>query len=177
MRFLTPVQQPFVHPGSTALARPGLLAPAHWIAMSLWTMATLTFSSVASAQAATSTAVQKPAPVRAWMAVGQRRFGITLADTAAARAFAAAMPLSLEMAELNGNEKHADLRDPLPTSTIRPGTIRSGDLLLYGSRTVVVFYAPLESTYSYTRLGRVDDQEDLAQALGAQGVRVTFSRQ
>ncbi|MNW00199.1 hypothetical protein D3C71_1956580 [compost metagenome] len=111
------------------------------------------------------------------MTIGQRRFGITLADTAAARAFAAAMPLSLEMAELNGNEKHADLRDPLPANAARPGTIRSGDLLLYGTRTVVVFYATFDSPYSYTRLGRIDDPAALTQALGTQGVRVGFSLQ
>ena len=73
-----------------------------------------------------------------WMTVGGRRFAITLADTAAARAFAAQLPLTLDMAELNGNEKHADLAVTLPTDTSRPGTIRNGDLMLYGSNTVVV---------------------------------------
>src|SRR5688572_28673208 len=46
---------------------------------------------------------------RMWMTVGERRFAITLSDIAAARAFAAQLPLTLEMSELNGNEKHADL--------------------------------------------------------------------
>ena len=141
--------------------------------MGLWAMAV--FSSTAHAQPATSPTAQTPPHSRAWMTIGQRRFGITLADSAAARAFAAAMPLSLEMADLNGNEKHADLRDPLPASATRPGTIGSGDLLLYGTRTVVVFYATFDSSYSYTRLGRVDNPAALTQALAKQGVRVTFS--
>ena len=67
-----------------------------------------------------------------WMSVGERRFAITLSDTAAARAFAAQLPLTLEMAELNGNEKHAELAKALPTNASRPGTIRAGDLMLYG---------------------------------------------
>ena len=83
----------------------------------------------------------------------------------------------MEMTELNGNEKHADLRKPLAASATRPGTIRNGDLLLYGTRTVVLFYATFDSSYSYTRLGRVDDPAALAQAVGTQGVRVTFSLQ
>lgn len=111
------------------------------------------------------------------MSIGKRRFGVTLADTPAARAFAATLPLSLDMAELNGNEKHADLHDPLPTSAVRPGTLRSGDLMLYGDRTVVIFYAGFDSSYAYTRLGRVDDPATLMQALGSRGVRVTFSLQ
>lgn len=110
-----------------------------------------------------------------WMTVGDRRFVITLADSPAARAFAAQMPLTLDMADLNRNEKHAELPIALPTSAARIGTIRSGDLMLYGSTTLVVFYLTFESSYSYTRLGRVDRPEDLAKALGAGSARIRFS--
>jgi hypothetical protein len=111
-----------------------------------------------------------------WMTVGERRFAITLTDNAAARAFAVQLPLRLDMSELNGNEKHADLPKPLPADARRPGTIRNGDLMLYGGDTLVVFYQTFQSSYSYTRLGRVDDPSDLAQALGPRGVRVLFPR-
>jgi Cyclophilin-like family len=67
---------------------------------------------------------------RTWMTVGERRFAITLTDNAAARAFAAQLPLTLDMSELNGNEKHVDLPKPLPANASRPGTIRNGDLML-----------------------------------------------
>src|SRR5688572_17722328 len=111
-----------------------------------------------------------------WMTVGERRFAITLTDNAAARAFVALLPLTLEMSELNGNEKHGELPNALPANASRPGTIRNGDLMLYGADTLVVFYATFHSSYSYTRLGRVDDPAGLAQALGPRGVRVVFSR-
>ena len=110
-----------------------------------------------------------------WMTVGERRFAITLADTNAARAFAAQLPLALAMADLNGNEKHADLPQALPTDASRPGTIQQGDLMLYGANTVVVFYEAFHSSYSYTRLGRVDDPTGLVEALGRGRVRVVFS--
>ena len=110
------------------------------------------------------------------MTVGERRFAITLVDNAAARAFAAQLPLTLDMNELNHNEKHAELRAALPANASRPGTIRIGDLMLYGTNTVVVFYETFESSYAYTRLGRVDDPADLPRALGHRGVRVVFSR-
>ncbi len=117
-----------------------------------------------------------PEQARVWMTVGERRFAITLADTDAARAFAARLPLTLDMAELNGNEKHADLSEALPTSASRPGTIHNGDLMLYGSNTVVVFYASFRSPYSYTRLGRVDDPVGLGRALGQRSARVVLSK-
>lgn len=111
-----------------------------------------------------------------WMTVGERRFAITLADTRAARAFAAMLPLTLDMEELNGNEKKKDLPNALPTDTYQPSTIRNGDLMLWGSRTVVIFYLTFDSPYSYTRLGRVDDPAGLAKVLGLRDVRVVFSR-
>ena len=110
-----------------------------------------------------------------WMTIGERRFAITLSDNAAARAFAARLPLTLDMSELNGNEKYAELRDALPANASRPGTIRNGDLMLYGTNTLVVFYETFDSSYAYTRLGRVDDPADLPGALGRRGVRVVFS--
>ena len=76
------------------------------------------------------------------MAVGERRFAVTLADTEAARAFVAQLPLTLDMPDLNGNEKHVKLPKPVPASATRPGPIRNGDLMLWGADTLVVFYLP-----------------------------------
>ena len=114
-----------------------------------------------------------------WMMVAERRFAITLTDNAAARAFVGLvgqLPLTLDMSELNGNEKHAELPKALPADASRQGTIRNGDLMLYGSTTLVIFYTTFKSSYSYTRLGLVEDPEGLAQALGPRGVRVVFSK-
>ena len=111
-----------------------------------------------------------------WMTVGEKRFAITLADNAAARAFAALLPLTLEMSDLNSNEKYASLSEALPANASKPGTIHTGDLMLYGTQTLVVFYSTFESTYPYTRLGRVDDNANLAQVLGRHTVKVTFSQ-
>jgi hypothetical protein len=107
---------------------------------------------------------------------GQLHFAITLNDNEAARAFRAMLPLTLDMPDLNGNEKHVDLPKALPANASRPGTIRSGDLMLYGSRTLVLFYLTFDSSYSYTRLGRLDDPRGLAQALGPRDARVVFSK-
>jgi len=117
-----------------------------------------------------------PEESRMWMTTGERRFAATLVDNAAARAFAAQLPLTLDMPDLNGNEKHAKLPKALPANPSRPGTIRNGDLMLYGSDTLVVFYLTFDSPYSYTRLGKVDDAAGLTHALGAGSVRIVFSR-
>src|SRR6476646_9058521 len=48
--------------------------------------------------AASSPATAQPEKSRMWMNIGEHRFAITLADTEAARAFAAMLPLSIDMA-------------------------------------------------------------------------------
>ena len=111
------------------------------------------------------------------MTAGGRRFAVTLADTDAARALAARLPMTLDMADLHHNEKKFDLPKNLPANPIRPGTIRHGDLMLWGDNTVVVFYKTFDSPYAYTRLGQVSDPTRLAQALGRGSVRVQFSAQ
>lgn len=99
-----------------------------------------------------------------------------LANNDAARAFVSQFPFTLNMEELNGNEKHAKLPTSLPTNASRPGIIRNGDLMLYGNDTLVVFYSTFNSIYAYTRIGRVDDATGLAEALGSGHTRLTFSR-
>ncbi len=135
-----------------------------------------TQSALVLAAAQVSATAAQPEESHMWMTVGEHRFAITLAVSAAARALAAQLPMTLDMAELNGNEKHTHLPKTLPTNPIRPGAIRNGDLMLYGSDTLVVFYLAFESSYSYTRLGHVNDTNGLAQALGKRDVRVIFSK-
>ena len=112
-----------------------------------------------------------------WMIVGTQRFGVTLEDNSTARAFVQLLPATFEMAELNGNEKHARLPRTVPTNAIRPGTIGAGDLMLYGKDTLVVFYKTFSSPYTYTRIGRIEDAAALEQALGSGNPRVAFALQ
>ena len=106
--------------------------------------------------------------------VGDSSFAATLEDNATARAFSALLPMTVKMNEMNGNEKYHDLSAKLPTDSYRPGTIRSGDLMLYGSNCIVLFYETFSSSYSYTRIGRPNDPSGLASALGKGNVNVTF---
>jgi hypothetical protein len=112
-----------------------------------------------------------------WMTIGTQRLAMTLEDNPTARAFVQLLPLTLVMAELNSNEKHASLPRSLPTNAIRPGTIRTGDVLLYGNDTLVVFYKTFSSPYSYTPIGRIEESGAVGEALGLGNPRVAFTVQ
>ena len=98
-----------------------------------------------------------------------------LEDNETAAALKEHLPLTLDMSELNGNEKYNYLPFELPTDSYSPGAIQTGDVMLYGSDCLVVFYKSFSTPYSYTRIGHIDDPSELASAVGAGGMQMSFS--
>jgi hypothetical protein len=103
-----------------------------------------------------------------------RTFGATLSHNATAAAFKKLLPRSIILKELNGNEKFAELPLSLPTEASTPRAVQTGDLMLYGSSTLVLFYKSFRTTYRYTNIGRLDDPAGLEPALSSGNVDVTF---
>ncbi len=124
----------------------------------------------------TAQPISKKEQLNMWMTVNEHRFEVILEDHATAHAFASQLPLTLQMEELNGNEKHGQLSGTLPTDEKRPGIIHNGDIMLYGNQTLVVFYKTFSSIYSYTRIGQVKQPEELQKILGSRNVEIIFNK-
>ena len=107
--------------------------------------------------------------------VGGRSFRADIDDTETGRAFIAKLPVTLDMSELNGNEKYC-YGVALPRSDRYFDTISAGDLMLYSGNCVVLFYGPAGG-YSYTRIGRLQSVDGLAAALGRGSATVTFEKE
>ena len=103
--------------------------------------------------------------------VGDRAFTATFADTQAAREFARLLPLTSTMNDSGGFEKVGALGRRL-TAGDKQTTTTAGDIVLYNSDQIVIFYG--SNSWAYTRLGKIDDLSGWAEALGSGGVRVTF---
>jgi hypothetical protein len=84
------------------------------------------------------------------------------------------LPLTVEMTELNGNEKYFHFSTKLPSDASNPGTIRAGDLMLWGDNSLVLFYKTFPTSYSYTKLGRIENPSELSAAVGSGEIKVTF---
>ena len=106
--------------------------------------------------------------------VGAKTFSATLLDNATATALKKLLPMTVEMTELNSNEKYFRLPSNLPANASNPGTIQVGDLMLYVSNTLVLFYESFSTVYAYTKIGGIDDASGLAAALGTGNVKVSF---
>ena len=108
--------------------------------------------------------------------INGKNFSATLEDNPSAKKFAEMFPLEVEAVELNGNEKYFYLEKNLPSNSERVEKIHAGDLMLFGSNCVVIFYKDFATSYSYTRLGKIDNAADLPKVLGGGNVHVKFGR-
>lgn len=106
--------------------------------------------------------------------VNGKEFSAKFHDTKAAEEFKAMLPLTLNMSELNGNEKFIYLDDRFTTASESVGHINSGDIMLYGSNCIVLFYDSFSTPYSYTRIGYIEDPDGLKDAVGKGSVTVEF---
>lgn len=104
-------------------------------------------------------------------------FSATLEESAAVDALMELMredPLTIEMSDYSGFEKVGSLGESLPASDSQT-TTHEGDIVLYNGSQIVIFYG--SNSWSYTRLGHIDDLTGWEEALGSGDATATFSLQ
>ena len=110
--------------------------------------------------------------------VGNKTFVATLEDNKTANSFAAMLPMTINMDDVNGNEKYYVLPDTIGNETAQnPGVIHTGDIMCYGNAGLVLFYETFSTSYNYVPIGNIDDIEGLTKALGSGEIQVTFAVQ
>lgn len=101
-------------------------------------------------------------------------FQAQLYDNDTANAFRQMLPVTFSMDEHNGNEKYIYMEKSLPSASESIGNIQNGDIMLFGSDCLVVFYESFQTSYTYTRIGKISDSDGLAAALGSGSAKVSF---
>ena len=102
--------------------------------------------------------------------INENEYVIKLENNETVRSLINLLPLEFSMNELNENEKYAYLDNILPADSYNPGRINAGDVMLYGNNCLVIFYKSFDTTYSYTKIGHIENLPDL----GDGGVLVKF---
>ena len=107
--------------------------------------------------------------------IGDQSFAATLEDNAATRELVKMMeesPISINMDDYSGFEKVGSLGKSLSTDN-QQITTQAGDIVLYSGNPVVMFYG--SNSWSYTKIGKIDDLSGWEDALGNGSVTVVFS--
>lgn len=110
-----------------------------------------------------------------YVSVGDTVFAATFAENVGAQALQEMLadgPVTISMSDYGGFEKVGALGQSLPTSNSQT-TTQAGDIVLYQGNQIVIFYG--SNSWSYTRLGKINDLSGWADALGSGNVSVTFS--
>ncbi len=83
-------------------------------------------------------------------------------------------PLTVQMSMYGGFEQVGSLGQSLPSNDSRT-TTQAGDIVLYSSDQIVIFYG--SNSWSYTRLGRITDKtaDELKELLGKKDAVVTIT--
>ena len=79
------------------------------------------------------------------------------------------------MNNLNGNEVYYYFNgDSFKTNQQSVGTINQGDIYLYQTNCLVLFYKTFTTSYSYTKIGKVINPEGLDTLIGSSNVEVMW---
>ena len=93
--------------------------------------------------------------------INNKEYTLNLEDNVTTKSFVNLLPNEYTMKELNGNEKYIYLDNTLPIDPISPKHINKGDVMLYSNNCLVIFYKSFDTSYSYTKIGHIDNLDDL----------------
>lgn len=106
--------------------------------------------------------------------INEFEFEIILEDNDTTRAFLDLLPLTIQMDDLNNNEKYFYLDAALPSNPYNPEKIQVGDFMLYGNNCIVLFYKSFQSNFSYTKLGTIENIDGLQEVASSKSIEITF---
>ena len=95
------------------------------------------------------------------ISINDINYNAILEDNDTAQTFVKLLPKEFTMNELNGNEKYVYLDNPLPSNSMNPKYITTGDIMLYGDNCLVIFYKSFDTNYSYTKIGHIENLPNL----------------
>ena len=104
-----------------------------------------------------------------------KEFEFEFKDTEVANQIKSKLPFTVKMTNLNGNEVYYQFSgESFTTNHKSVGTINMGDIYLYQSNFLVLFYKTFTASYSYTEIGKLKDATGLDTIIGSSDIEVEW---
>ena len=104
--------------------------------------------------------------------INGKTYNAKIDESKTGQSFTNMLPVEYNMSDLNKNEKYVYLRNTLPTNAYNPKHIEAGDIMLFGNNCLVVFYKSFDTSYSYTKIGHIENIGDL----GNKDITIRFEK-
>ena len=105
--------------------------------------------------------------------IGYEKYVINVENEALMEEIYNALPETFTMNELNGNEKYYYLNSTMKNANSEAvGQVQKGDVMLFGSDCLVIFYDSFETEFRYTKIGHIDNLGDI----GNSNVEVSITK-
>jgi hypothetical protein len=106
--------------------------------------------------------------------IGKETFNVLLENNETVKSLCKKLPMTLKMADLNNNEKYSYLDFTLPNDAKNVKNIKKGDVMLFGSSCLVIFYKSFSTSYSYTKIGHIENSGEIEKVLGNSTIEIIF---
>lgn len=99
-------------------------------------------------------------------------------DNASTAVLLKKMPFTIDMRDFSSQEKVTDLNYTFPkASTMKPKTIKAGELYLWSGNSFVLFYTTFSNSHGgYVPIGYIENVKELSKALGNENIKITFEK-
>ena len=110
-----------------------------------------------------------------YIKIKDTEYQIELDQSETANQIKSKFPLTISMINLNENEVYYNFDgQSFPTNQQSVGTINQGDIYLYQTNCLVLFYKTFSTSYRYTKIGKVINPEGLDTLIGSGNVEVMW---
>lgn len=86
------------------------------------------------------------------------------------------LPLNITMNELNGKEKTYYINNSFSTDPTYTGTVKAGDIVLFGNDNLRLFYKTFSTSTNYTKIGSINDASKFKQDIKFGDVKVSITK-
>ena len=92
---------------------------------------------------------------------GGKAYTAISTSTKTTKSFIESLPVTIQMTDVDGNEKYGCMYYKIATESPKTNVVTKGDVLLFGESCVIVAYKDFKSSSKYTKLGHIDNVDDL----------------